>query len=78
MLELLRKELSAEREAAEKRAWLGKIAATREELVAETEATREQTRAIEARMEVTQADTEAIKARTTASKPKIGEETMAC
>jgi hypothetical protein len=99
MLELLRKELITEREAAEKRAddrfqaWRGKTAATREELVAETEATREETRAIEARMEVTQAEREAIKARTKAmreiigasnmemvfaSKPEIEEETMAC
>jgi hypothetical protein len=72
MLELLRKELSAEREAAEKRAddrfqaWRGKMATMQEELVAEKEASREETRAIEARMEVTQAEMEAIKARTAA------------
>jgi hypothetical protein len=69
------------------------MAATREELVAESEATREQIRVFEARMEITQAETEAIKARTaamreiigashmemvSASKPEIEEETMAC
>jgi hypothetical protein len=85
MMELLRKELRAEREAAEKRAddrfkaWREKTAAMREELVAETEATREETGAIQAR-------TEAMREKMGTShmemvsefKPEIEEDTMAC
>jgi hypothetical protein len=92
MLELLRKESRAEREAAEKRAD-DKFKAWREELVTEMEATREETRAIQAMTEVTQADTKVIKTRTAAMqekmgasnmemvsafKPEIEEETMGC
>jgi hypothetical protein len=54
---------------ADSKAWREKIA---EEMAAETEATREETRAIQARTEATRKETRAIKARTAAIREEMG------
>jgi hypothetical protein len=85
MMELLRKELRSEREAAEKRAddrwkaWREKMAAMLEELVAETEATRAETRAIQARMEAMRRRMDAkYKEKFAETKPERDSKTLAC